>query len=226
MGISYTLKDIRRAVGVTTGEMMLLPATDAGSSTTFVDQVHLLDRQDNAVSLVNRVGYFSGGTPENVGHEVRITNFAKNPVPTLTFAPEVPSATQEGDELELWSNWTRFGGIPGLHQLINDGIRSVAHLAGDFVEATVSTDFDPYNPELTLPETMTWFGGADVMDLYGRWKKLSERFLRPKSVGGVKTVELRGVAVNQAYRGTVRVWGYTDASLLTLETDDTTVNFM
>lgn len=215
-----TRKDLRRAVGDKTGEVLVLTATTAGTTSTFTDVVRLLDREDNAVSLVNRLGLFSGGTVENLGHECRVTAFAKT-TRTLTFAPESPAAVMAGDELEVWSNWARFGGVSALHRFINEAIASVADFTGEQVYDAAQA-FVASAPELAIPVGWNEFSGVDREDRNGRWHEIPPKQLRVRK--GLRTVELLHPACRLAHLHNVRLWGYAPAPALVNDTSETNVD--
>lgn len=207
-----TRKDLRRAVGDTAGEALVLTATTAGDPTTFVDRVRLLDREDNAPSLVHRMGYFSGGTTANLGHEARVTGFAAASS-TLTFAPAAPASTQAGDELEIWSNWARFGGVGALHRMLNEAIRSVRLFTGPQVYAEPQL-FLASRPELAIPDAWCEFGGADRQGPppWSLWTPISPGQLVVRE--GLRTVQVTGRASRLSHNANVRLWGYAPAPLL------------
>lgn len=215
-----TRLELRRAVGTTAGETLVLTATTAGGTSTFTDIPHLLDRETNAPSLINRIGYFSGGTVENIGHECRITAY-NNDTKTLTFEPAAPVATQAGDELEIWSNWQRFGGIYAIHLLLNQGIRAVETFTGSQVYDTAQS-FSYAAPELSIPSTWCEFGGADRQDRDGLWHDIPPAQLKVRQ--GLRTVQIGGRGRHLAQRGNVRLWGYTPAGQLTDDASETLVD--
>ncbi len=200
--------------------MLVLRATDVGSTSAFKDEVRLTDREDNAPSLVNRIGYFSGGTPENLGQEVRITAFNKSEK-SLTFLPSIPTAPQPGDELELWSNWQRFGGITAVHLLINEAIRAVETFTGPQVYDDAQA-FTWSAPEITIPSTWCEFGGADRRDRYGLWKTIPPAQLTVRK--GLRTVEIKGKGRDLARSNSIRLWGYEPAPFLEADDDETDVD--
>lgn len=213
-------KDLRRASGITAGEVLVLTATDAGSTSAFIDVTHLIDREENAPSLVNRIGYFSGGTADNLGHEVRITGFNKA-TKALTFEPGVPVTTQPGDQMELWSNWQRFGGIEAIHALIREGIRAVETFTGPQVYGSAQS-FSWSAPEIAIPSTWCEFGGADRRDRYGLWKAIPPAQLNVRK--GLRTVEVRGKGRDLARSSSIRLWGYEPAPFLETDDDETDVD--
>lgn len=213
-------KDLRRAAGTTAGEVLVLTATDVGSASAFIDEVHLTDREDNAPSLVNRIGYFSGGTAGNLGREVRITAFNKA-TKALTFLPTVDETPQPGDQLELWSNWQRFGGIDAIHLLINEGIRCVETFTGPQVYDSPQA-FTWSSPEIAIPITWCEFGGADRRDRYGLWKTIPPAQLQVRK--GLRTVQIRGRGRDLARASSIRLWGYEPAPFLSADDEETDVD--
>lgn len=198
----------------------MLTATDVGSASAFVDAVHLIDREDNAPSLVNRIGYFSAGTVENLGHECRITGFNKS-TRALTFAPNLPTTPQPGDQMELWSNWQRFGGIDAVHLLINEGIRAVETFTGPQVYGSAQ-GFSWSAPEIAIPANWCEFGGMDRQTREGLWRAIPPAQLIVRK--GLRTVEVRGRGRDLARTGSVRLWGYEPAALLTTDDAKTSVD--
>lgn len=203
--MAATQTEVRRLVGTILGDATVLSATAAGSTDTFTDARHLVNRGDNAPSLMDRLLYFSGGpTTDNYGHEARITGFVAA-TSTLSFDPDAPSATTTGDEVEVWSNWSRWGGIAAIHQLINEGIRSVENIAGPQVWDTEQL-FSRDSPELTIPSTWCEFGGVERQDQRGRWIPINEQWYRVRE--GLGTIELHGRAALNANNYSVRMYGY------------------
>lgn len=224
MGATRT--DIRRGIGDVLGEMFLYTATAVSADeTTFTDATRLMDRENNAPSLLNRIIYFSGGTSGNLGHEARVTSFSRTPAPTLTFTPAAPLPPQEGDEIELWVNWTRFGSISALHRLINEGLRAVEDIAGeeayDDEDGTTFATSDPY---IDIPAEWAEFGGAEYQcggATSLRWRELPEESLRVRP--SLRTVEIKRPQSYLANTHPVRLYGYERVDLFTDDTTETPV---
>jgi hypothetical protein len=206
---------LRRAIGDRTGDFTLCTATDAGSTVAFTDVVRFGDRGTNAPSLLNRIGYFA-----DLDTEVRTAAFNAT-TRALTFAPALDSATQEGDELELWSIADRLGSISAIHRLINDAIRAVADLAGDEAYDTAST-FNWREPELSIPTTWSELGGVEWTD----FNQLPNDIRRTdaKVRFGRRTVALTGRGGALANGRSVSVWGYERALPLDADDDETAVD--
>ena len=210
---------LRRAIGDKLGDMLVLKATaNSANASSFIDVVRMGDRGDRAPSIVNRIGYLSGGTAANLGHECRITDFASS-ARTLTFTPAAATAPQVGDELELWSMTERVGSIDAIHRLINDAIRAVDRWAEIETWDTAQT-YNARTQTLTIPATWVEFGGADWTDGRGYVKPIPNSRLRVRP--GLRTVEILGHSASRANRRAVRLWGFPRSPALT--TDDATTN--
>lgn len=213
---------IRRAIGRKTGDLLTLKATSAAANaSSFSDVVRLGDRGDRAPSITSRIGYFSGGTVANLGHECRVTDFA-SATRTLTFAPVANTEPQTGDELELWSVAERIGSIDDLHGIINDAIRAVDSVAEGETWDTAQT-WDSRTQILTIPSTWVEFGGADWVDGRGYRHEVPPSRLRVRP--GQRTVELLGNTAFRAHRRAVTLWGFPRALPLNADSDETNVDF-
>lgn len=212
---------LRRAIGDKLGDLLLVEATSASANaSSFTDVVHFGDRGDRSPSIVNRIGYVSGGTAANLGHECRITDF-KSVDRILTFAPLAPTAPQIGDELELWSVAERINSIGAIHRLINDAIRAVSAFAE--LETWDSAQTWDYRTQvLTIPATWVEFGGADWTDGRGYRKTIPPSKLRVRP--GQRTVEILGPTAYRANRRQVQLWGFPRSSALTADDGETVVD--
>lgn len=221
--MAVTLKEIRRAVGDKTGDLLVLKATATSATAgTFIDTVRLGDRGNNAPSLVNRLGYFSGGTAANLTHEVRTTGFVAN-TRTLAFTPDATVPPEPDDEMELWSIADRTGSIDGLHRLINVAIRSVEDLcATEVYDDDGATTFNMRSPYLTIPSTWIELGGAEWTTPGNLIKDIPKQQALVRT--GRRTVEIMGRAGINAHGRTVTLWGYTPAAQLVDDDDETTVD--
>jgi hypothetical protein len=221
--VAATRTEVRQGVGRKTGDLTLLVAThDAASTDTFRDTVHLGDRGDNAPSLLNRIGYFSGGTAANLGHEARIQSFTSSSR-TLTFTPAATSTPVIGDTLELWSIADRVGGISDLHGHINDAIRAVRNVVG----VEVYDDTAVYRPStsatIAIPDGWQELGGIEWADRQGNLYDVPKSQVLVRL--GRRTVEIKGRALSLAANRPVTLWGYDRAALLEADDDETTVDF-
>ncbi len=215
---------LRRAIGRKVGDLLTCKATsNSANASSFTDAVRFGDRADRAPSIVNRIGYFSGGTAANLGHECRITDFTSGGATprTLTFSPAAPTAPQEDDELELWSTTERALSILDLHGTINDAIRAVDRWAELETWDTAQT-WDYRTQVLTIPATWVEFGGADWTDGRGYRKTIPNKLLRVRP--GQRTVEILGPTAYRAHRRQVQLWGFPRSPQLTADDDETTVD--
>ncbi len=220
MGTNRTA--LRRAIGDKTGDMMVLEGTDIAPSTaTFTDVVRLGDRGDNAPSLVNRIGYFSGGTAGNLGHECRTTAFQSN-IRTLSFTPAAAASPLVGDELELWSIADRVGSVGTIHRLINDAIRSVQDIVGEEVYGTAAA-FDAYNPTIAIPIAMYEVGGLIWTDTRGYDHDVVQDNVLVRG-GTRRTIEIRKRGRRLTHGRSVILWGYERAAPLDADAAETNVD--
>jgi hypothetical protein len=219
--VTTTLRDLRRYVGDKTGDVLVLEATHASSTTdTFRDVVRLSSRGDRAPSVTTRILYISDGTSANIGHEAAVSDFASTSK-TLTFTPVAPSAPQVGDEAELWSVTERIGSISALHRMINYAIAQVAGIGGVETADTPQT-FDARTRTLTIPASWSGgvFGGARYTDRLGVVYEIPPNQLRVRG----RTLEILGHAANYAHRLSVTLYGYPPLSALSTDTDTTTAD--
>lgn len=215
------LREIRRLVGDTSGDLLVLRATeDSANLTSFTDFARLGDRPDRAPSIVNRLCYFSDGQPENWGHSAAATDFASL-TRTVTFSPPAPLLPQIGDVMELWSVSERIGSIDALHRLINYAIDQVKDIAGP-EEYTDPVKFEQSLGSLAIPPTWAYFGGAEWLDGRDFPSEIRSRYM--KVIPGQRTVRLWGQGAARADRRNVRLYGYVRCQPLVTETDFTPVS--
>jgi hypothetical protein len=214
--VGTSLQTLRRSVGDTLGDLMVLRATSAGTATTFTDVVRMGDRGTNAPTLMNRIGYFPLSQTE-----VRTTAFETGPR-TIHFAPGVaPSETEVGREMELWSIADRLGSLGALHRLLNDGIRSVQDLAGVEVY-TDPADWRVTDPQIAIPPGWSELGGAEWADRRNNSGEIRKTDVLVRY--GKRTLEIQGRGARLATGGTVALWGYLRATPLVAEDDETDVD--
>jgi len=215
------LREIRRLVGDTSGDVLVLTATeDSANLTSFTDFAHLGDRPDRAPSIVNRLCYFSGGQEQNWGHSAAATDYGSD-TRTITFSPGAPVAPIIGDVMELWSVSERIGSVDAIHRLINYAIDQVKDIAGP-EEYTDPAKFTLRQGNLPLPVTWAYFGGAEWLDGNDFPSEVRSRYL--KVIPGQRVVRIWGSGAERADRKNVRLYGYVRCQPLVRETDFTPVN--
>ncbi len=217
--MAMTLTEVRRAVGLKLGDVLILRATDdAPSTSTFTDAVHFGNREDNAPSLTNRILYFATG--DNAGHEARTTTYA-SATTTLSFTPAATANPATGEEAELWSVTERIQSITNLHAYINLAIRSVERIATSEVWAPAET-FNARSPYLDIPANWVEVGGVEYTDRSGYVYEVPESLLRVRP--GPRTIQILGRPAAFAHSRSATVWGYAKASQLVADTDTTDVD--
>ena len=167
-----TLQEIRRSVGRELGDMLVLTATAAGTTTSLVDNKNLY-LPTNACK--NRVLYFTGGTAGNIG-EKRIVSANDQANTLLQWPIELGAATVVADEAELWN--TRGMGwdpVQEVNPAINDVIREVAQYI--WLEDTESIGtFDQDTPYFSLPSGTRGLYVVEYMDSNSdtRWHEIPQ----------------------------------------------------
>jgi hypothetical protein len=219
-----SLRELRRLVGDTSGDVLVLRATeDSANTTSFTDYAHLGDRGDRSPSIVNRLVYFSETsllTVDNLQHSAAATDFSSL-TRTVTFSPGAPLAPVLGDVVELWSVAERIGSIDAVHRLINYAIDQVRDLAGP-EEYTDPVKFSLRQGNLAIPATWSYFGGAEWLDGNDFPNEVRSRYL--KVIPGQRQVRIWGSGAERADRRGVRLYGYVRCKPLVAEGDVTPVS--
>jgi len=220
--VATELRELRRLIGDTTGDLLVVIAThDSANTSTFRDVTHLANREDRSSTLLHRILYFSGGTAANLGHEAAVTDFTGGTTRVLTFTPDTPTAPLTGDEAELWSQSERVQSIGQLNRLINYAIAQVADMA-EAEEFAGDLTYDARAETLTIPTTWTEFGGAQYLTREGYIKAIPSKFM--KVIPGQRVVRIWGAPAAMADRRTVQMFGFPRSSVLVDEDDTTNVD--
>lgn len=208
--------------------MVLCKATAAGSTTEFTDALNLYVESR---LMDGRQGIFSGGTANNLGSIVRITDSDKA-TQTITFTPAVASATATLDELELWNE--RDEGITpdAIHNLINDAISDVLENAPVPVTSDAFT-WDAYSPVIEIDDLevsevadgVNWevITGVDWQDEDDIWHPVPSADMRIDRHS--RTLELRDRSRWLAEGFNVRVRGANLPTALATDSATTAVDF-
>jgi hypothetical protein len=219
-----TLRDLRRLVGDTSGDVLVLRATeDSQNRTSFTDFAHLGDRGDRSPSIVNRLLYFSETsltTQANLQKSAAATDFSSL-TRTITYSPDTPVEPITGDVVELWSVAERIGSIDAVHRLINYAIDQVKDLAGP-EEYTEPAKFSMRQGSIAIPATWAYFGGAEWLDGSDFPSEVRSRYL--KVIPGQRQVRIWGSGAERADRRNVRLYGYLRCTPLVREDDTTPVS--
>lgn len=210
--------DLRRWVGRLVGDLIVCTATDAGSTTTFIDSRNLAT-ENNA--LVGRRGFVSSAAASaNREVSVRITGNVKG-TRSVSFEPALTESTQQGDVLELYHE-RGLGPTPEeIHAVLNDYIASVGDLSLTEVQGDPAP-FDKSAPTIAIPETWGWFSGADWEDDWGIWHPIPPADLRINVPD--RTVEIRNRSALIATSRNVRLRGQSNAEALTQDSSTTEVD--
>jgi hypothetical protein len=216
--MATTRADLRRWVGRLVGDLIVCTATDAGTTATFIDSRNLATENN---SLVGRRGFISfSAASANSGLTVRVTSNVKT-ARSVSFEPELPAATQQGDVLELYHE-RGLGPTPDeIHAVLNDYIGSVKDLSLTEVQGDGAT-FDKTQPAIAIDDSWGWFTGADWKDDWGLWHPIPPADLRVNVPD--RTVEITNRSALVADARVVRLRGQSEDALLTNDTSTTTVD--
>ena len=200
------------------GEVVVLTATSAGTTTSLVDEINLY--QQNS-TLAGMLGYVvSAADSGNVGAVFRVTGNTKA-ASSIAFVPALPAATAAGDVVELVNEHDLGFTVRELHSHLDLAIDAVKDYALEPATSDEAT-FDATSPLLAIPAAWTAFNGADWQDPEGLWHPVGQADLRVDRTA--KTVELRNAPRWWAHARPVRLRGYTQARPLTADADETNVD--
>lgn len=211
-----TRTTIRQWAGDLSRQMLVLTATGAGTTTTFVDAINLADADS---SLIGRVGWTSGGTAANLGRELRVSDNDRSDT-SITFTPALPSATASSDEIELWNDLDQGVTPAEVNRLINRAIETVAD-ANPVPDTAAEVAFDYADPVITLETDWRWFEGADYEDSNGIWHQIPATFEIFRVDEAARTVEILPPWSRKIDDLNIRLRGSTRPSALTTDTGTT-----
>lgn len=208
---------LRKHIGRLTGDVKVLTATSAGTTTTLVDAINLADENND---LVGRLGWFASGTSANLYSTVRVTANTKSST-TLTFTPAVSSSTATNDVLELYNRVGQGPTIDEIHDAITRCIESVSNLGLTEVEGSSST-FDADTPTAAITASWSHISGVRWQDENDIWHEVPPEDLVVNIAN--RTIEIQNTPRWLANGQSIRLWGYTPSSSLASDTATTTVD--
>ena len=157
--MSVTRKDIRRGVLRKLGDLIVLTATSAGTTTTMKDARNLIGEPD---AYRGRFIRFTGGTASNLG-EIRYISGSSRTDRTITLDDALPAATADGDEAEV----VNMHGLGYRFQDVDMAIDTAFQAAVDFapVQAAYSAGtFDEDSPYIAIPDSWVAISGVEWQD--------------------------------------------------------------
>lgn len=210
---------LRRSVGRLLGDLIMLEATGDGTTTTLVDAMNL-HQQDG--SLVGRQLHFATcGNTANNGETRRVSTNVKSTT-TITFAPALPAATLEGDEVEMWNERGSSVTVDEVHDAINRAIRAAAGTTAIPTSQQVTGSFDQLDPIVTIPDAWEYFSRAQWKDADDRWRDIPNADLRLDHAN--REVEIRNRSRVLAHGRAVRLHGHAAPGVLAEDTDATQID--
>lgn len=216
--MSITRRELRRSVGRTVGDLLLVTATAAGNTTTLTDILNL-GTADN--SLIGRIGVVTGGTAGNLGRQVRITANT-HASGTVTFVPALPQATQTGDQIEFYNERETATGPDTINEAINDAIRDVRGAYRTKVEGDETAWSYDTTAGVEIPEEWNGISGVTAKDWAGLWRPIPWVDITIDTIG--RKVFLANRSQWLADGLEVKLIGTTEPSLLTSDTDSTEID--
>ncbi len=222
--VGTTRTVLRQMIGRKLGDLRLLTASVAGSTTTFSDSLSLTD-SDSAYRGTEWYG--TGGTPANLGVAARVVD-SQQASTTLTLTPPLPAAPQLGDTADLVNLRGEGWRIQHYHNAIND-VLLTASPDWLFKEVEYLGTYSMDTPTLPLPSTMTHIYRVEYQDTNGDWREVP----RAKRAGvygqgwwpheAEGTLGIEGRFRDAADQYQVRVWGYAPARPLLSDGDTTAI---
>lgn len=212
---------LRRMIGNSLGDVTELSATANGSTTTFIDTVHLSQAVENPLN--RGIVFTSGGV--NVGAERRVTAYDFS-TGTITFAA-LSSGTSQGDICEMYNFRGRGWTIPELHRAIAQAIEYSWPLYREPYSANVAAVFDSTTGLMTIPATFTHVYAIQYQDTDDTWRQVPSAVTHYGQGWTVNissgVIDVRGMNIipNGA---TVRLEGFKKPTAPATETATTTIN--
>lgn len=167
--VGITRKDLRRMVmGDRLHDLLVLTATANGTVNTFTDTVELTDAQN---AFLASQALATGGTAPNLGRVVRVIGSDAG-THTLTVTPDLPTATQVGDEWELVDLNGRGWRFAEFHRAANAVLRTAfSEFTIDRAD-TIATAFSAASPYVAFPDGLTHVSAVMVQDQNGDWTRV------------------------------------------------------
>jgi hypothetical protein len=219
-----TLGELRRRLGYRLGDVIVATATEAGTTTTFVDE-KTLRRADNAYRSWE--AYISSAAiAANVG-ETRFVQGSTQSGGVITLQPELPGSTAYGDVIELHGSAGVGWYVAEKHAAINDAIAQAGTMGGIETTATATDLFSRDSPLVTVPSQFRFLHHIEWLDSYGHGNSIP--YAKGRNKSGWWTNRNGEIEISGDYResadGTyIRFWGHGDHVPLEAEDDATLVN--
>lgn len=220
-----TLQQIRRAIGIETGDMVVLTATADGDTTTFIDNQNLW-MPDNACR--GRILYFTDGTASNVAQK-RVATGSTQSSTRVTWSVALPAATAEDDVAEMWNTrGTGFDPVQEVNTTINNAIRKALDYTWDVDMETVSGAFDADTGYFTIPSGTKAIYAVEYQNSEGFWHEIpyARDINRPgwHYERGGTVVWILGPWLTEADNRTIRLRRYTNRTVLSADSDETEIS--
>mgnify|MGYP006189670299 CR=1 FL=1 len=219
-------KELRRSVMRELGDMRVLTATAAGTTTTLIDEANLYGEPG---TYAGRLAYFSGGTAANLGL-TRPVNGSSQADMAIIFSYALPAATAVGDEAELVNTYGMGWTFEDVHSAINSTIEEARSYGSVPVSEDIAVEFDEAGDRtVAIPDTFVGINAVQYVDSVTGHPVNIRRANVLGSNGWAVDHANREILINggQAYRAheqVIRLYGYGDPAPLTDDDDETALD--
>ena len=221
---SRSLLEIRRAVGHRSGDMIVVTATEAGSTTALTDRNNLW-LPDTVCR--GRLLLFMDGS--NAG-ENRVVTANTQTTTTVEWGVVLPVAVAEGDTAELWRKRGQgFDPVADVNTAINDNIRIASDYTWSPDMQTIAATFDALTGYLTIPADVRVIAAVEYEDRGGFWNAIPLAGAIDNAGWSLNrgngTIDLSGPYASMANNRSLRLRVMRDLDTLATDADTTPVSF-
>lgn len=219
-------KELRRSVMRELGDMRVLTATAAGTTTTFIDEANLYGEPGH---YAGRLAYFSGGTAANLGQTRPVQGSSQNAM-ALTFTYALPVGTEIGDEAELVNTFGMGWTFEDAHSAINTTIEEARSYGSVPISEDIAVAFDEAGDRtVAIPETFVGIERVQYVDsVTGHPVNIRRANVLGANGWAVdsanREILINGVQAYRAHEQVIRLYGYGDPAPLTDDADTTALD--
>ena len=219
--LATTRAEIRRRIGYMLNDVVELTATATGTASTFIDAIRV---GTNIERPTGRDIVFTSGT--NIGLVRRVT-ISDTSTGTLTFSP-VTAATAVADTAEMYNFRLKGWRVDEYNKFINMAIDEAWPLHATKATVSAAATFSGTTTLIDVPSGIDQLESVEYSDSDSLWQEIPQA---PNRYGVGWSVEADGsdVAVrgwnwrNVADGQSVRLVGYTRATVLSADTTETSI---
>lgn len=222
--IERSLRELRRAVGQRSGDMLLLQASSPGTTTMLSDRNNLW-LPDHVTK--GRMALFMNGA--NAG-EKRVVTAGTQATTSIEWGVPLLAPVAQGDAAELWRKRGQgYDPIADVNAAINHNIRIASEYTWTDAVVAIPSDFDIATGSVSIPGDVRVIAAVEYEDAAGHWAEIplagSIDAAGWSLNRGNRTIELNGPYAAMANRRALRLRVQQDLALLSTDTDTTTASF-